>query len=320
MQHDSENHGRGDGGANGPALKAGAATAIASAVAAELQAALAVPPAPGLWLVATPIGHLADVGLRALAVIAGADDLYCEDVRHSRILLSRYAISRPARPYHEHNGERERPRILAALRDGRSVAIISDAGTPLVSDPGYKLVREAIEAGIPVHAVPGPSAVLCALAVSGLPTDSFFFAGFLPARDGGRSARLAELKTIPATLVLFEAPGRLARTLETAATVLGGRTAAVGRELTKRFEEVRRGSLAELAAWAASADIKGEIVIVIGPPEASAIGDDDILAALREALPLMSVRDAAQAVADRLGAPKAAVYDLALRLKREDAT
>lgn len=290
---------------------------LARAVVAELETLLARAPDPGLWLVATPIGHLGDIGLRALAVLATADELYCEDVRHSRTLLARYAISRPARPYHEHNGARERPRIMALLAEGKSVAIVSDAGTPLVSDPGYKLVREAIEAGHGVHAVPGPSAVLAALTASGLPTDSFFFAGFLPPRDSARDRRLEALATIPATLVLFESPGRLGRTLDACARLLGAREAAVGRELTKRFEEIRRGTLAALAAWAGTSEIKGEIAIVIAPLEAAAADPSTIRAELEAALGTMSVRDAAQHVAARLGAPRSVVYDLALKLKGE---
>lgn len=284
---------------------------------AEVEELLAQAPAPGLWLVATPIGHLGDIGLRALAVLATADELYCEDVRHSRTLLSRYAISRPARPYHEHNGARERPRIIGLLAQGKSVALVSDAGTPLVSDPGYKLVKEAIDAGHRVHVVPGPSAVLTALTASGLPTDSFFFAGFLPPRDGARTSRLAELAAIPATLVLFEAPGRLARTLAACEQQLGVRQAAVGRELTKRFEEIRRGTLAELAAWAAATDIKGEIAVVIAPPAPASVDRVAIRDELEAALATMSVRDAAQHVAARLGVPRSVVYDLAVMIRNE---
>lgn len=290
---------------------------LRQAVLAELDGLIARPTEPGLWLVATPIGNLGDISLRALVVIAAADELYCEDPRHSRVLLARYGLSRPARPYHEHNGARERPRILELLAAGKSVALISDAGTPLISDPGYKLAREAAAAGHLVHALPGPSAVLAALSASGLPTDSFFFAGFLPAKSAARAARLAELAAIGASIVLFEAPGRLAKTLAAAAQILGPRQAAVARELTKRFEEVRRGSLAELTAWAQSGEIKGEIAIVIGGAQPAHLDEMALRDALDEALAHMSLRDATQAVADRLGAPKTLVYDHALRLKRE---
>jgi 16S rRNA (cytidine1402-2'-O)-methyltransferase len=290
---------------------------LTKAVIAELQTLMQHTPEAGLWLIATPIGHLGDIGLRALAVLALADELYCEDVRHTRTLLARYGIGRPARPYHEHNAARQRPHILASLGAGRSVAVVSDAGTPLVSDPGHKLVREVIAAGHPVHTVPGPSAVLSALLASGLPTDAFHFAGFLPAKEAARARRLAQLAQIPATLILFEAPGRLAALLETATRVLGPRPAAVARELTKRFEEIRRGSLPELASWAAATDIKGEIAVVVAPPANEAPDEAAIRASLEKALATLSLRDAAQIVADRLGAPKAAVYDLALAMRRE---
>ena len=237
----------------------------------------------GLYLVATPIGNLADITLRALAVLARADIVYCEDTRHSRVLLAHYSISRPTRPYHEHNAERERPRVLAELAAGKSVAIISDAGTPLISDPGYKLVREAIAAGHPVFSLPGPSAVLAALATAGLATDAFLFAGFLPPRQKARQDRLAELKAVPATLVFFEAPSRLAETLADIGAVLGNRAAAVARELTKLYEEVRRGSPDELARWAAEAEPRGEMVVLVGPPTAEAVTDETIVAPARGA-------------------------------------
>jgi 16S rRNA (cytidine1402-2'-O)-methyltransferase len=190
---------------------------------------------------------LGDVTLRALAVLAQADILYCEDTRHSRILLAHYGIARPTRPYHEHNAARERPHVLAQLAAGQSVALISDAGTPLICDPGFKLVRAAAEAGFPVTAIPGPSAPLAALVSAGLATDAFFFAGFLPSRCNARRTRLQELKSVPASLVFFEAPSRLADSLADLAAVLGEREGAVARELTKMHEELRRGSLAELA-------------------------------------------------------------------------
>jgi 16S rRNA (cytidine1402-2'-O)-methyltransferase len=283
---------------------------------AEAMRRLAAPLPPGLYVVATPIGNLGDITLRALAALEGADVLYCEDTRHSRTLLSHYGISRPARPYHEHNAERERPRVLAELGAGRSVALISDAGTPLVSDPGYKLVREAAAAGHSVTSLPGASAVLAGLAAAGLPTDTFLFAGFLPAKSAARRTRLAELKSAPATLVCFEAPSRLAESLGDIAAVLGAREVAVARELTKLHEEVRRGPPAELAAWAADAAPRGEIVILIAPPVAQAATDAQILARLEPLLATASVRDAAKTVADALNVPKARVYDLALSLKQ----
>ncbi len=293
---------------------------LRQAVARELDALLATPPAPALYLVATPIGHLGDVTLRALAVLTHADLVYCEDTRHSRHLLERYGIARRLRSYHEHNAEQERPRILAELAAGRSVALMSDAGTPLISDPGFKLVRDAIEAGYPVTSLPGPSAPVVALTSSGLPPDTFLFAGFLPAKAAGRRARLAELAATPASLIFFEAPSRLAETLSDMADVLGGtRAGAVARELTKIHEEVRRGSLQELAVWAAAGGTRGEIVVLVAPADAHEVGDDDIRERLEVALSASSVRDASKAVAEALGVPKARVYDLAVRMKRGEA-
>ncbi len=285
--------------------------------AAEVLAKLIAEPLPvGLNLVATPIGNLADMTLRALSVLERADIVYCEDTRHSRTLLAHYGIAKQLRPYHEHNGERERPRILAELAAGKSVAVISDAGTPLISDPGYKLVREAIAAGHSVTSLPGPSAVLTALAAAGLATDAFLFAGFLPPRRGARRTRLAELKAVPATLVLFEAPSRLAESLADIDAVLGKREAAVARELTKLHEEVRRGTPAELSQWAGESSPRGEMVILVGPPVAVDVTDESIAARLDEMLSELSLRDAAKAVADELGVPKGRVYDLGLALKR----
>lgn len=272
--------------------------------------------APGLHIVATPIGNLGDITLRALAVLVRADIIYCEDTRHSRTLLAHYSIPQPLRPYHEHNAERERPRILAELAAGKAVVLISDAGTPLISDPGYKLVRDCIEAGIHVTSLPGPSAVMAALGSAGLATDTFLFAGFLPARQGGRRTRLAELQSIPATLVFFEAPSRLAECLADMASALGAREAAVARELTKLHEEVRRGSLAALSAWAAEASPKGEMVILVGQAPPQAVTDEAIAERLQALLPEMSLGTAAKAVATDLGVAKGRAYDVGLKLKK----
>jgi 16S rRNA (cytidine1402-2'-O)-methyltransferase len=290
--------------------------APARRAAEELGALLAQPLPAGLYLVATPIGNLGDITLRALASLARADVVYCEDTRHSGTLLAHFAIARPTRPYHEHNAQRERPRILAELAAGKAVALVSDAGTPLVSDPGYKLVREALAAGHRVVSLPGPSAPLAALTSTGLATDTFLFAGFLPARQGARRARLAELAAVPATLVLFEAPQRLSESLSDIAEVLGAREAAVARELTKLHEEVRRGTLADLALWAAEARPKGEMVVLVGPPVPPAVTDEAIAAKLTPMLPVMSLSDAAKAAADDLGVAKARVYDIGIALKR----
>jgi 16S rRNA (cytidine1402-2'-O)-methyltransferase len=290
-------------------------TGLAPRVGAVLLELATVPLPAGLHVVATPIGNLADITLRALAVLARADVLYCEDTRHSRTLLAHFAIARPTRPYHEHNAERERPRVLAELATGKSVALISDAGTPLVSDPGYKLVRAAIAAGHPVISLPGPSAILAALAMAGLATDAFLFAGFLPPKQKARQTRLAEFKSVPATLVFFEAPSRLAESLGDIAAVLGNREAAVARELTKLYEEVRRGTPAELAQWAASPTPKGEMVVLVGPPRAEVVTDDTILAHLQPLLARMSLSDAAKSVAHELGVSRNRAYDLGLALK-----
>jgi 16S rRNA (cytidine1402-2'-O)-methyltransferase len=291
--------------------------ALAGRLAIDVSRHFASPLAPGLYLVATPIGNLADITLRALTTLSRADVIYCEDTRHSRTLVAHFGIGRPLRPYHEHNAEEQRPRILADLGRGARIALISDAGTPLVSDPGYKLVRDCIAEGHPVVAVPGASAVMAAISVAGLPTDTFLFAGFLPPRSGARQSRIAELAAIPATLVFFEAPTRVADTLADLSANLGNRPAAVARELTKLHETVARGSLGDLAKRFTTDPQKGEMVIVVGPPTSEAVTDEGIAAALTEALAHMSLRDAAKAVADRLSVPKARVYDLGLKFKSD---
>lgn len=270
---------------------------------------------PGLYLVATPIGNLGDITVRALAVLAAADVIYCEDTRHSARLLQHYSIRAETRPLHDHNEEAETGRVLADLAAGKRVALVSDAGTPLISDPGFKLVRAAVGDGHAVFAIPGPSSVTAAMASSGLATDAFFFSGFLPAKAHARRTKLSELKLITGSLVLFEAPQRLAESLADMAEILGGRTAAVARELTKLHEEIARGPLADLAGAFALREVKGEIVIVIGPPVAVAASDEDIAEALRTALATMTLKDAAKAVADALGVAKSRVYDLGLKLK-----
>jgi 16S rRNA (cytidine1402-2'-O)-methyltransferase len=276
--------------------------------------------APGLYLVATPIGNARDITLRALDVLAAADLLAAEDTRQARKLLDIHGIRRsgPVVSYHDHNGAAQRPRLLAALAEGRSLALVSDAGTPLVADPGYRLAIEAAAAGHSVTAVPGPSALLAALAVAGLPTDRFLFAGFLPPRSAARRRALGELATVPASLVFYESPRRIAEALADMAAVLGAaRPGAVCRELTKRFEETRRGELAELAAgYAGVPEPKGEIVVVVGPPIAGAPSEADLDAALERALVDASVRDAADEVAAALGLPRRTVYARALALAR----
>jgi 16S rRNA (cytidine1402-2'-O)-methyltransferase len=285
---------------------------VIEAVRDQLCRLLAAPPAGGLHLVATPIGNLSDITLRALATLAAADTLYCEDTRQSQKLLDRFGIRRALRSYHEHNAEAERPRILALLAEGRSVALISDAGTPLVSDPGYKLVRDVVAAGYGVTALPGPSAVLTALSVAGLPTDSFHFAGFLPARQGQRRARIQALADIPATLVLFEAPQRLGESLDDLFAGLGDRPAAIARELTKLHEEVVRGRLGELALRYRHAAPKGECVLLVGAGVAETASDDEIAALLSATRATMSTKDAVDAVSSQLGVPRKRVYALAI--------
>jgi 16S rRNA (cytidine1402-2'-O)-methyltransferase len=243
-----------------------------------------------LYLVATPIGNLGDITLRALETLAAADLLACEDTRVTRVLLDRYGIRQRPVSYHEHNAAEMGPRLLEALSAGRSVALVSDAGTPLVSDPGFRLVEQALKAGFRVVPIPGPSAVLAALTASGLPSDTFLFGGFLPVKDGQRRSRLEELKAVPATLVFFESPRRLADTLAAMAHVFGPRPAAVARELTKTFEEMRTGSLAELAErYAALAAPKGEVVVCVGPPPARVAADagdiDRLLLSLAAEMP-----------------------------------
>ncbi|GLK83534.1 16S rRNA (cytidine(1402)-2'-O)-methyltransferase [Ancylobacter defluvii] len=279
-------------------------------------------PAPrldaGLHVVATPIGNLGDVTIRALETLAGADFIACEDTRVTRRLLDRYGIETPLVAYHDHNAASMRPRLLGRLEQGATVALVSDAGTPLVSDPGYKLVEAAIEAGFRIVPVPGASASLAALVAAGLPTDRFLFDGFLPQRSGARRSRIAELASFPATLVLYESGPRLPESLADLAAGLGERKAAMCRELTKAFEEVRRGSLADLAAhYAEAGPPRGEIVLVIGPPDATEASDADIDSALRQALASLSLKDAAAAVAAATGRPRRDVYARALALQAE---
>ena len=277
--------------------------------------------APGLYLVATPIGNARDITLRALDVLAAADVLAAEDTRTARRLLEIHGVRRDLRrlvAYHDHNGALVRPRLLAALAEGRSVALVSDAGTPLVADPGFRLAAEARAAGHAVTAVPGASALLAALSVAGLPTDRFLFAGFLPPKRAARRRALAGLAAVPATLVFYESPRRMAECLADMAEVLGAeREAAVCRELTKRFEEARRGGLGALAAaYAGEPDPRGEVVLLAGPPVAAAPTGAELDDALEAALDGQSVRDAAAEAAAALGLPRREVYARALALGR----
>ncbi|KAF0675338.1 16S rRNA (cytidine(1402)-2'-O)-methyltransferase [Profundibacterium mesophilum] len=275
--------------------------------------------AAGLYFVATPIGSARDITLRALDILRDADVIAAEDTRTLRKLLEIHGVplaGRQVLPYHDHNGPAMRPKLLALIAEGRSVAYASDAGTPLVADPGFALGRDAIAAGLPVTGAPGPSAVLAALTLAGLPSDRFLFAGFLPPAQGARKRALRELGAVPATLVLFEAPKRCAKTLNDIVDVLGeDRRMALCRELTKRFEEVRRGTAGEIAQGAATDPPRGEIVLVIdrGRRQASA---EDMEAALSEALETMSMKDAAREVAEQLGLARRDVYQAALAMGR----
>jgi 16S rRNA (cytidine1402-2'-O)-methyltransferase len=275
--------------------------------------------APGLHIVATPIGNLGDITLRALETLTAADLIACEDTRVTRKLLDRYAIATPLTPYHEHNAAKVRPMLLRRLGEGASIALVSDAGTPLVSDPGFKLVREAHQAGHAVTTLPGASALLAALAVAGLPTDQFLFAGFLPPKPGARRARIADLGRIPATLVLFETGPRIAATLADLAAGLGDREAAVCRELTKLHEEIRRGDLATLSQSFAGSEPRGEIVLVVGPPAApAAVSDSEADALLRSALARVSLKDAVGEVAEVTGLPRRQLYQRALAVAQQN--
>jgi 16S rRNA (cytidine1402-2'-O)-methyltransferase len=274
--------------------------------------------APGLHLVSTPIGAARDITLRALDILAGADVLAAEDTRTLRHLMEIHGIPLAGRPiiaYHDHNGAAARPRLMGLLKEGKSVAYASEAGTPLVADPGFQLARSAIEEGVAVLAAPGASAVLCALTVSGLPSDRFTFLGFLPPKTAARKTAIREVKDWGSSLIIYESPHRLNGCLGDLVAVLGGdRQAAVCRELTKKFEEITRGSLDELVVAYADRDVKGEIVLVIDRAPAVQTSDEDVEMALTAALQTHSVKEAAQIVAERFGMSKRDAYQMALKL------
>lgn len=273
----------------------------------------------GLHLVSTPIGAARDITLRALDILGGADVLAAEDTRTLRHLMEIHGIPVAGRPmiaYHDHNGAAARPRLIAALKDGKSVAYASEAGTPLVADPGYQLAREAIAEGLPVLAAPGASAVLCALTVSGIASDRFTFMGFLPSKAAARKTVLREVQGVPSSLIFYESPHRLSASLKEMRDCLGSdRNAAVCRELTKKFEEVRRGTLAELAEVFAERDVKGEIVVVVDRGTAVEASTEDLEEALRKALQTLSVKEASTAVAEKFGLSKRDAYQMALKLE-----
>lgn len=276
----------------------------------------------GLYLVATPIGTADDITLRALGILEHADVLAAEDTRQARKLMDIHGVALNGRPllaYHDHSGASVRHRLMEDVKAGKTVAYVSDAGTPLIADPGYKLAGDMIAAGLPVTAAPGASAVLTALSVAGLPTDRFLFAGFSPTKSAARRTFLGEFLSVPATLVFYENPKRLARCFADMVAVYGpDRPAAMCRELTKKFEEVRRGSLSELAAYYASVPPpKGEAVVVIGPPEKSQTSAENIDAALLNALQSGSVKDAASEVAEMFSLSRKPLYQRALELSRK---
>ncbi len=271
-----------------------------------------------LYIVATPIGNLSDISLRALEVLKSVDRIYCEDTRHSRKLLERHGISTPLTAYHEHNAEKVRPALLGKIEAGERVALISDAGTPLISDPGYKLVSEARQLDIRVTPISGACAAITALSAAGLPSDKFFFVGFLPPKEKARQKALTDLINIPATLIFYESPKRVGKMLTDAELTLGGtREAVVARELTKQFEEFRHGTVGELATYyRAQETVKGEIVVMIGaanaPPETS---EDDLKSLLLKAMETLPTKQAANQIAEQTGASKRDCYQLALGLK-----
>src|SRR4030081_2097419 len=274
---------------------------------------------PALHLVATPIGNLGDITLRALQTLAGVDIIACEDTRITRRLTERYVITATLKPYHEHNAALARPKILEKLAQGASIALVSDAGTPLISDPGFKLVRDVCAAGHPVIALPGPSSVLAALSVAALPTDRFFFEGFLPAKETARRARLTELARIDATLVMFESGNRVQDTLSDLQEIMGARDAAICREMTKMHEEVQRAKVSELARFADTLETRGEFVLVIGPPAPGAqiMAGDELDDLLRSSLKRDSVKDAVAHAVELSGRPRREIYARALELAKE---
>jgi 16S rRNA (cytidine1402-2'-O)-methyltransferase len=301
--------------ADGRAGHADAASKLLAAVERDLARSVDEDLPPGLYLVATPIGNLGDITLRALSILLRADIVYCEDTRHSARLLQHFSIRATTRPLHDHNEESEQARVLRDLESGKRIALISDAGTPLISDPGFKLVRECARAGCAVFCIPGASSTIAAVATSGLPTDAFFFAGFLPPKQASRRARLTALKSIPGTLIFFESPQRTSDSLADMADILGDREAVMARELTKLHEEVLRGPLSVLAVDLKLRDLKGEVVLLVASNAEIDVSDDDIATRLETLMQTMSLKDAAKAVADAFSVSKTRVYDIGLKIR-----
>ncbi len=270
---------------------------------------------PGLYVTATPIGNLGDITYRAVEALKAADLILCEDTRQTAKLCAAYGIDTPRARYHDHNAARARPGIIKKLQEGARLCLVSDAGTPLISDPGYKLVRAARDAGVSVFPLPGPAAAIAALSAAGAPSDQFFFAGFLPSKAGARDRALKSLASIQTTLIFYETAPRLAASLGAMAQALGARQASIARELTKLHEEFREGALHDLAAHYETAPAKGEIVIVVFPPQKRAASPDALDAFLKTALQTMPVKQAASAAAAELGVSRNEAYARALQLK-----
>ena len=297
----------------------GLKTALMSGVERHLAKLYATPLSPGLYLVSTPIGNLGDISIRALFTLAAAHMALCEDTRHSRKLFSAYGIGRKLEAYHDFSGDRDRERILSALREGKSVALISDAGTPLIADPGFKLVRAAAAEGFAIYPVPGASALLAAVAGAGLPSDQFFFGGFLPPKETARREGLEAARAIPGTLIFYETPGRIEATLTAVAAAFPGRIIALARELTKVHETFARGTAEALLEEIRQSPPQGELVLLIGPGETPHATDADVVEALKNAMKRATLKEAVEEVARGLGAGKKKVYNLALKLRDQKA-
>ena len=271
---------------------------------------------PGLYVTATPIGNLGDITYRAVRALKAADLILCEDTRQTARLCAAYGIETPLAPYHDHNAERVRPGVIKKLQDGARICLVSDAGTPLIADPGYKLVRAARDAGAEVYPLPGPSAALAALSAAGAPSDRFSFAGFPPPKQAARRAMFEGLKAADGVLIFYETAPRLAASLDAMAAVFGDRRAGVARELTKMYESFREGTLSDLAEHYRTAPARGEIVILVSPPDAQPIGEEALDDFLKEALREMSVKDAAAAAAEAFGVKRGAAYARALKIRK----
>jgi 16S rRNA (cytidine1402-2'-O)-methyltransferase len=306
-----------EGAAPAAPVPGGLKTELTAGVQRQIEKLCATPLAPGLHLVSTPIGNLSDITVRALFTLASADIALCEDTRHSRKLFSAYGIGRKLETYHDFSSEKDRERILAALREGKSIALISDAGTPLVADPGFKLVRDALAEGFSVFAVPGASAVLSALVAAGLPTDRFFFGGFLPPKEKARREALETLRDASGTLIFYETASRIEAALRAIAEVFPDRSVVLARELTKFHEAFARGTAVELLGEVERNAPIGELVLLVGPGEAPETGDDAIEEALRNAMERGSLKEAVEEVSKGLGVGKKKVYNFALKLRVE---